>query len=82
MMPMCCKGLFSAYKKFDHIDSYAGGSMLYVYYKNLEEFGMNCKKVAKLAAKQEAYDIENYCGELIEDAFKSSWMIKATLRKN
>ena len=82
MMPMCSKGLLGAYKKFDHVDTYGGGSMLYIYYKNLEEFGMNCKKVAKLASKLEAYDIENYCGELIEDAFKSSWMVKATLRKS
>ncbi len=82
MMPMCTKGLLGTYKKFDHVESYGGNSMLYVYYKNLENFGMNCKKVIKLAAKQEAYDIENYCSELIEDAFKSSWMIKAMLRKN
>ncbi len=82
MMPMCGKGLLGSYKKFDHVDSYSGGSMLYIYYKNLEEFGMNAKKAAKLAAKQEAYDIENYCGELIEDAFKSSWMIKAMLRRS
>tara|TARA_R110002020_G_scaffold470314_2_gene696090 strand:- start:2851 stop:3390 length:540 start_codon:yes stop_codon:yes gene_type:complete len=82
MMPMCSKGLLGATKKFDHVDSYSGNSMLHNYYKNLEEFGMCCKKTAKLAAKQEAYDIENYCGELIEEAFKSSWMIKATLRKN
>ena len=82
MMPMCCKGLLGSYKKFDHVDSYSATTMLLIYYKNLEEFGMNCKTVAKLAAKQEAYDIENYCGELIEDAFKSSWMIKATLRRS
>ncbi len=82
MMPMCGKGLMAAYKKFDHIDTYNSGSMLYTYYKNLEQFGMDCKKVAKLAAKQEAYDIENYCGELIEDCFTASWMIKATLRRS
>lgn len=82
MMPMCAKGLLGAYKKFDHIDSYGGESMLHTYYKNLEEFGMNCKKVAKLAEKQEAFDIENYCGELIEEAFTASWMIKATLRNS
>ena len=80
MMPQCAKGLLGAYKKFDHIDTYSGGSMLYIYLGNLEAFGMNAKKVAKTAAKMDAFDIENYCGELIEDAFKSAWMIKATLR--
>jgi len=80
LMPQCAKGLLGAYKKFDHIDSYGGGSMLYIYLRNLEEFGMNAKKVAKTAAKIDAFDIENYCGELIEDAFKSAWMIKANLR--
>ena len=82
MMPMCAKGLLGSFKKFDHIDSYAGGSMLYIYLSNLEAFGMNAKKVAKTAAKMDAFDIENYCGELIEDAFKSAWMIKATLRNS
>jgi DNA-binding ferritin-like protein len=80
MMPQCAKGLLGAYKFFDHIDSYSGGSMLYIYLGNLEEFGMNAKRAAKTAAKMDAFDIENYCGELIEDAFKSAWMIKANLR--
>ena len=80
LMPMCSKGLLSSCKGFSHITAYAGASMLITYYENLEEFGMSCKKVAKLAAKMEAYDIENYCGELIEDCFTASWQIKATLR--
>jgi len=54
--------------------------MLMTYYENLEQFGMEAKKVAKIAEKMDAFDIENYCGELIEDCFKASWMIKSTLR--
>lgn len=80
LMPMCCKGLMAAYKKFEHIETYNGTSMLMTYHKNLEEFGYAAKKVAKMAGKMDAFDIENYCGELIEDCFKSSWMVKATLR--
>ena len=80
LMPMCCKGLMAAYKKFEHIETYNGTSMLMTYHKNLEEFGYAAKKVAKMASKMDAFDIENYCGELIEDSFKSSWMVKATLR--
>jgi DNA-binding ferritin-like protein len=82
LMPMCSKGLLGACKGFSHITAYAGASMLITYYENLEAFGMACKKVAKLAGKMEAYDIENYCGELIEDCFSASWMVKATLRNS
>lgn len=82
LMPMCSKGLMGAYKKFAHIQAYEGPAMLITYYENLEAFGMCAKNVAKLAAKMEAYDIENYCGELIEDCFTAAWMCKATLRNS
>lgn len=80
LMPMCTKGLLGCDKKFDHVDSYEPGTMLYVYCQNLERLGMSAKKVAKLAEKMEAYDIENYCGEIIEAAFTDAWMVKANLR--
>ena len=70
----------AAYKKFGHVEAYAGPAMLITYYENLEEFGMCAKKVAKIAAKMDAFDIENYCGELIEDCFTASCQIKSTLR--
>ena len=82
LMPMCSKGLMGAYKKFAHVQAYEGPAMLITYYENLEAFGMCAKNVAKLAAKMEAYDIENYCGELIEDCFTAAWMCKATLRNS
>jgi DNA-binding ferritin-like protein len=56
--------------------------MLGVYYKNLEELGMKCKKLMIVANKIEAPDVENYLAELCGEAFKASWMIKATLRSN
>lgn len=80
LLPMCEKGLLSCYKKLKHVESYESNKMLMTYYENLEQFGMDAKKVAKIAEKMDAFDIENYCGELIEDCFKASWMIKSTLR--
>jgi len=80
LMPMCSKGLLGCDKKFDHVDSYEPGSMLYIYCNNLERFGMTAKKVAKIAENMEAFDIENYCGEIIEDSFTAAWMVKANLR--
>ena len=80
LMPMCEKGLLGCDKKFDHVDSYQPSSMLYTYCQNLERLGFTAKKTAKLAEKMEAFDIENYCGELIEQAFTDAWMVKATLR--
>ncbi len=80
LMPMCSKGLLGSCKKFQHIKAYEGPAMLITYYENLECFGMCAKNVAKLAAKMDAFDIENYCGEIIEDCFTAAWQIKATLR--
>ena len=82
LMPMCSKGLLGSCKKFEHIKAYEGPAMLITYYGNLECFGMCAKNVAKLAAKMDAFDIENYCGEIIEDSFTAAWMCKATLRDN
>ena len=82
LMPMCSKGLLGSCKKFEHIKAYEGPAMLITYYENLENFGMCAKNVAKLAAKMDAFDIENYCGEVVEDCFTAAWQIKATLRCN
>jgi len=82
LMPMCSKGLLGSCKKFEHIKAYEGPAMLITYYENLECFGMCAKNVAKLAAKMDAFDIENYCGEIIEECFTAAWQIKATLRDN
>jgi hypothetical protein len=80
LMPMCSKGLLGSCKKFQHIKAYEGAAMLITYYENLECFGMCAKDVAKLASKMDAFDIENYCGEVVEDCFTAAWQIKATLR--
>lgn len=80
LLPMCEKGLLGSNKKLKHVTSYDGAAMLIVYYENLETFGFAAKAVAKMAEKMDAFDIENYCGEIIEDCFTASWMVKATLR--
>ena len=80
LLPMCSKGLTNACKKFKHIDSYEPQDMLLTDLENLEAAGMQCKKVIKLAAKEDAPDVENYMAQLIEEFFTASWMIKATLR--
>ena len=79
-MPMCENGLLKANKKLEHVKSYDGREMLMTYYKNLEAFGMEAKRIGKLAKKIEAPDVENYCAELVGDLFKAAWMLKATLR--
>jgi len=81
LLPMCRKGLLGSSKKFDHVKSYAPEEMLVTYYKNLENLGMMSKKIQEAARKLKAIDIENYMAELCGNAFKSAWMIKATLRK-
>jgi DNA-binding ferritin-like protein len=68
--------------QFKHCTSYKANDMLGVYYKNLEELGMMAKKLEKLAAKVEAVDVQNYLAELVGQAFKAAWMIKASLRNS
>ncbi len=80
LMPTCAKGLAEAGPVFNHCTSYKGTEMLAVYYKNLEELGMKCKKLEPIAAKVGAIDIQNYMAELCGQAFKAAWFVKATLR--
>lgn len=79
-LPMCHEGLMQASPEFKHCSSYKPQEMLSVYYKNLEELGMKSKKMVDVARKVGAPDIENYLAELVGDAFKDAWMIKASLR--
>lgn len=80
LLPMCEKGLLAANKKLEHIKAYEGPAMLITYYKNLEAYGMDAKRVGEVAKKIKAPDVENYCAELVGEAFKSAWMIKSMLR--
>ena len=80
LMPMCGSGLKDAAPVMQVVTSYKGTDMLGVYYKNLEELGMKAKKLEALAEKIHAIDIQNYMADLVGQAFKAAWMIKATLR--
>ncbi len=80
LMPMCGMGLADTSPGIQKVTSYKGTEMLAVYYKNLEELGMKCKKLEPIAAKVGAIDIQNYLADLTGQAFKAAWQIKATLR--
>ena len=56
------QGLRSAASKFDHVDSYQGGTQLYVYSKNLETLGMKCKRAC--CHQIGAIDIAHFLAEL------------------
>lgn len=80
LMPMCGCGLADASPGIQKVTSYKGSEMLAVYYKNLEELGMKSKKLEPIAQKVGAIDIANYLADLVGQAFKAAWFIKATLR--
>jgi DNA-binding ferritin-like protein len=80
LMPMCDRGLASAYKGFKHVKSYDTREMLTVYTKNLEACGMMAKDVGCMAKEVGAPDVENYAAELVGMMFKGAWFLKATLR--
>ena len=80
LLPMCGSGLKDAAPPIQTVTSYKGTDMLGVYYKNLEELGMKAKKLEPIAAKVGAIDIQNYMADLVGQAFKAAWFVKATLR--
>jgi DNA-binding ferritin-like protein len=82
LMPMCGCGLTDAGPGIQHVTSYKGTDQLATYYKNLEELGMKAKKLEPVAQKVGAIDIANYLADLVGQAFKAAWFIKATLRSN
>jgi DNA-binding ferritin-like protein len=79
-LPSCHEGLMSASPEFSHCKNYKTNESLNTYYKNLENLGMKSKKMIDVARKINAPDIENYLAELVGDAFKDAWFIKAILR--
>jgi hypothetical protein len=43
---------------------------------------MKAKKLEPIAAKVCAIDIQNYMADLVGQAFKAAWQVKATLRSS
>lgn len=82
LMPMCGCGLRDMAPPIQAVKSYKGTDMLGVYYKNLEELGMKAKKLEPIAQKVGAIDIQNYMADLVGQAFKAAWFVKATLRNS
>ncbi len=82
LLPMCHEGLMGASPEFKHCTTYKPDVMLTTYFKNLEELGMRAKKMEPIAAKVGAVDIQNYMAELVGEAFKAAWFIKASLRNS
>jgi DNA-binding ferritin-like protein len=82
LMPTCGCGLTDMSPGIQKVTSYKGNDQLAVYYKNLEELGIKAKKLEPIAAKVGAIDIQNYMADLIGQAFKAAWFIKATLRNS
>jgi DNA-binding ferritin-like protein len=82
LMPMCGCGLKDLAPPIQVVKSYKGTDMLGVYYKNLEELGMKAKKLEPIAQKVGAIDIQNYMADLVGQAFKAAWFVKATLRNS
>ena len=80
LMPLCNCGLKDMMPPMQEIKSYKGTDMLGVYYKNLEDLGMQAKKLEGMAQKVHAIDIQNYMADLVGQAFKAAWFVKATLR--
>lgn len=54
---------------------------LLCYLKCSEAFGLKAKELAKCARSADAPDVENYAADLVADAFKTAWFLKATLRQ-
>ena len=80
LMPMCEKGLNSACPRFVHVKSYNAREMTTTYLKNLEMCGMMAKEIIEVAKEVEAPDVENFLANTVNFCFKSSWMLKSTLR--
>lgn len=80
LMPMCGCGLKDTAPPMHAVTSYKGNEMLSVYYKNLEDMANKAKKIETAAQKISAIDIANYMADVVGQAFKAAWFIKATLR--
>ena len=80
LMPMSAKTLWDMSAQFNDLTSYKATEMLTIYYKNLEELGMKAKKLEPIAQKIGAIDIANYLADLVGQAFKAAWFVKAILR--
>lgn len=80
LMPMCSCGLKDAAAGFEHVGGYDGSAMLMTYCCNLKQMAEMARLLEKEAGLCHCIDVQNYAAELVADANKASWFIKATLR--
>lgn len=80
LMPMCQKGLLSAYKGFKNVSTYDARESLTLYTRNLESGGMMAKELVDMAREVQCPDGENELAEIVNHMFKGAWMLKSTLR--
>jgi|TARA_X000001382_G_scaffold115878_2_gene94874 DNA-binding ferritin-like protein len=80
-MPMCACGLRDEMPScFNNVTSHDGRDMLMTYHANLCDL---CEMICELepaAIEMKAMDVANYLAELMADANKTTWYLKATLR--
>lgn len=81
LVPDDGKELLNYCKNFKFIKNREASEMLKTYCKNLETLGLMAKELVIAAGVVEAPDIENFFAEVCGQSFKSSWFIKASLRK-
>jgi starvation-inducible DNA-binding protein len=80
LLPMCEKGLSEKCEGFQHVKSYDAREMCITYNTNLTNAAMTTKYIVKTSQEIEAPDVENLLADIAHFLFKSSWMLKATLR--
>ena len=82
MMPLCACGLKEALPMecFRNVDSHDGRAMLLTYHQNLCDLCEMVCVIEPLAQELKAIDVANYLAELMADANKTAWFIKASLR--
>jgi len=82
MMPLCACGLKDALPMdcWKNVDSHDGRSMLLTYHQNLCDLCELVCCIEPMAQELKAIDVANYMAELMADANKAAWFIKASLR--
>jgi len=80
-MPMCACGLKDEMPKcFNNVSSHDGRDMLMTYHSNLCDLCEMVCEVEPVAIEMKAMDVIHYLAELMADANKTTWYLKATLR--
>lgn len=80
LMPHSSAVLAGCARDFEHCCSSDGHCQLMTYFSNLETMGEQAKAAELVASRIRAIDVANAMADLTGSAYKSAWLIKATLR--